>query len=204
MRPAIVLRPSRSRWGAIAVSVLAVALLVVEGITGGAGQMLRSGAWLGVVSMACWLLWGLSSVRLFADRLVVDNPLTRTTLPWPQVTGARAEWGLVVEAAGREVRAWAVPSKAGHSMVSTSFDGHTTVMGGLSLENAPELGSRSPDSPAVHLSLGAGAAAELIRQELPLRSPRQDDAGASVQRTLHWGRLGVLVALAVLCAVTTL
>lgn len=203
MRPTIVLRPSRSRLAAIAVSCLAAALLVLEVVSGGPVAGLRALPWLGLLTWCCWMLWGVSTVRLGPDGLVVDNPLTRHTVPWQLVSGARAEWGLVVEATGHEVRAWAVPSKSGHAMVSTSIDGRTTVVGGRCLDNAPQLGSRFPESRAVQLDLGAGAAAELLRQEATLRATG-NDAAPVVHRSLHRGRLGLLVALALLCALTIL
>ncbi|MGO4956376.1 hypothetical protein ACTQ49_03730 [Luteococcus sp. Sow4_B9] len=191
MRPVVVIQSTVGRWGFRLAAALAIGLLVAELVLGGPVAALRALPWLALVVMICWLLWSAASIELGADRLRLDNPLTRTDIGWDAVTGVRNSWGISVDAQGRSYRAWAAPARSGASMAQGRAAG------------VRDLQTARPDAAPLYFDLDARAAELLIGEEARIRHGRPD-CGQCVQHVVRWPRIAVLAVLAIAAGLTLL
>ena len=187
MRPTVIIQSTMGRIGVPVVGVIAAALLALEALSGGPIAALFALPWLGLVVVLAWLLWASASVRLETEHLVLDNPLSTVRLGWGAVQEARSRWGLVVDADGREHKAWAAPARG------------TASFGRQRVDPQQDLQPTAAGTPAIRMDLDARAAALLIGEEALVRGP---GSPSTVARRLHRSRVVLLVTLALLSFAT--
>ena len=186
-----------------AVAVAGWALLAVLG-----GLLALQAELRGVVATAivvAWLAYA-AHVFLWAPALVVDdrgseirNPLRTVTVAWAALIHVDTKYSLTLFTPGRSWSVWCAPQASGlvarrkARRVRDDRDPRDP-------RNPLDAGMRIGDLPGTE----SGDAAALVRERWAATPQGGDAEATEVPVTVHWGRIGVLVAAPVLAATVPL
>lgn len=189
-------RPAFGRVLTIVIAAIAAGALVGFLVAGDLAGLLRSGWWLALMAALVWALYWMPEVEVLEHAVIIRNPLSTWTVPWPAIERIDTKWALSLYTQRGRIEAWAAPA-SGRYTVFTMGPDDTKVS-----ESARLAGSIRPGDT---LSSESGAAANHIRRHWEqLRDDGLLDAGAepgSLTRTANTRTimlLGVLLTLSIL------
>lgn len=148
-------RPAFGRALTIVIAVIAVGALAGYLVAGDVLGLLRSGWWLLLMAAVVWALFWMPAVEVLEHAVIIRNPLSTWTVPWPAIQRIDTKWALTLFTERGRIEAWAAPA-SGRYTVFTLGPNDTKVS-----ESARVAGAIRPGDT---LSSESGAAANHIRR----------------------------------------
>jgi hypothetical protein len=184
-------RPAFGRVLTIVIALIAAGALAGYLITGDLLGLLRSGWWLLLMAAVVWALFWMPAVEVLEDAVIIRNPLSTWTVPWPAIQRIDTKWALTLFTERARIEAWAAPASGRYTVFTLGPD-DTKVS-----ESARVAGAIRPGDT---LSSESGAAANHIRRHWEqLRDDGLLEAGVepgALRRTLNTRTIVLLGALA--------
>lgn len=183
-------RPAFGRVLTIVIAVIAAGALAGYLVAGDVLGLLRSGWWLLLMGAVVWALFWMPAVEVLEHAVIIRNPLSTWTVPWPAIQRIDTKWALTLFTERGRIEAWAAPA-SGRYTVFTLGPNDTKVS-----ESARVAGAIRPGDT---LSSESGAAANHIRRHWEqLRDDGLLDGGVelgSLRRTPNTRTIVLLGAL---------
>lgn len=148
-------RPAFGRVLTIVIAVIAAGALAGYLVAGDVLGLLRSGWWLLLMAAVVWALFWMPAVEVLEHAVIIRNPLSTWTVPWPAIQRIDTKWALTLFTERGRIEAWAAPA-SGRYTVFTLGPNDTKVS-----ESARVAGAIRPGDT---LSSESGAAANHIRR----------------------------------------
>ncbi|MGV3733395.1 MAG: PH domain-containing protein [Microcella sp.] len=148
-------RPAFGRVLTIVIAVIAAGALAGYLVAGDVLGLLRSGWWLLLMGAVVWALFWMPAVEVLEHAVIIRNPLSTWTVPWPAIQRIDTKWALTLFTERGRIEAWAAPA-SGRYTVFTLGPNDTKVS-----ESARVAGAIRPGDT---LSSESGAAANHIRR----------------------------------------
>jgi len=185
-------RPAFGRVLTIVIALIAAGALAGYLFAGDLLGLLRSGWWLLLMATVVWALFWMPAVEVLEHAVIIRNPLSTWTVPWPAIQRIDTKWALTLFTERGRIEAWAAPA-SGRYTVFTLGPEDTKVS-----ESARVAGAIRPGDT---LSSESGAAANHIRRHWEqLRDDGLLDAGVepgALRRTPNTRTIVLLSALLV-------
>ncbi len=189
-------RPAFGRILTIVIAAIAAGALIGFVVAGDLEGLVRSGWWLVLLAALVWALFWMPEVEVAEHAVIVRNPLSTWTVPWPAIQRIDTKWALTLYTERGRIEAWAAPASGRYTVFTLGPDDVKVS------ESARLAGSIRPGDT---LSSESGAAANHIRRHWEnLRDDGLLDAGVepgALRRTINTRTiavLGVLLALGLL------
>lgn len=183
-------RPAFGRVLTIVIAVIAVGALAGYLVAGDVLGLLRSGWWLLLMAAVVWALFWMPAVEVLEHAVIIRNPLSTWTVPWPAIQRIDTKWALTLFTERGRIEAWAAPASGRYTVFTLGPD-DTKVS-----ESARVAGAIRPGDT---LSSESGAAANHIRRHWEqLRDDGLLDGGVelgSLRRTPNTRTIVLLGAL---------
>lgn len=183
-------RPAFGRVLTIVIALIAAGALAGYLIAGDLLGLLRSGWWLLLMAAAVWALFWMPAVEVLEHAVIIRNPLSTWTVPWPAIQRIDTKWALTLFTERARIEAWAAPASGRYTVFTLGPD-DTKVS-----ESARVAGAIRPGDT---LSSESGAAANHIRRHWEqLRDDGLLDAGVepgALRRTPNTRTIVLLAAL---------
>lgn len=183
-------RPAFGRVLTIVIAVIAVGALAGYLVAGDVLGLLRSGWWLLLMAAVVWALFWMPAVEVLEHAVIIRNPLSTWTVPWPAIQRIDTKWALTLFTERGRIEAWAAPASGRYTVFTLGPD-DTKVS-----ETARVAGAIRPGDT---LSSESGAAANHIRRHWEqLRDDGLLDAGVepgTLRRTPNTRTIVLLGAL---------
>lgn len=148
-------RPAFGRVLTIVIAVIAVGALAGYLVAGDVLGLLRSGWWLLLMAAVVWALFWMPAVEVLEHAVIIRNPLSTWTVPWPAIQRIDTKWALTLFTERGRIEAWAAPASGRYTVFTLGPD-DTKVS-----ESARVAGAIRPGDT---LSSESGAAANHIRR----------------------------------------
>lgn len=148
-------RPAFGRVLTIVIAVIAVGALAGYLVAGDVLGLLRSGWWLLLMAAVVWALFWMPAVEVLEHAVIIRNPLSTWTVPWPAIQRIDTKWALTLFTERGRIEAWAAPASGRYTVFTLGPD-DTKVS-----ETARVAGAIRPGDT---LSSESGAAANHIRR----------------------------------------
>lgn len=186
-------RPAFGRVLTVVIAVIAAGALIGFIVAGDGVGLLRSGWWLLLMAALVWALYWTPEVAVREHAVIIRNPLSTWTVPWPAIQRIDTKWALTLYTERGRIEAWAAPASGRYTVFTLGPDDVKVS------ESARLAGSIRPGDT---LSSESGAAANHIRRHWEnLRDDGLLDAGVepgALQRTPNVRTIILLSALLVL------
>ncbi len=183
-------RPAFGRVLTIVIAVIAAGALAGYLVAGDVLGLLRSGWWLLLMAAVVWALFWMPAVEVLEHAVIIRNPLSTWTVPWPAIQRIDTKWALTLFTERGRIEAWAAPASGRYTVFTLGPD-DTKVS-----ETARVAGAIRPGDT---LSSESGAAANHIRRHWEqLRDDGLLDAGVepgTLRRTPNTRTIVLLGAL---------
>lgn len=180
MHPTVVIRSALSKWGTVAIAVIAAATIIQTLVTAGWNVAAPLAIYPLLVVVIAWAIWGKPAVVLGPKAVRLINPLRTYQIPYSAITEVSARGALRVHVGERHYTAWAAAARGGYRATV----GHDVP--------APAIGEGEK---TIEVNLDAAAAAQLLGIERTKRAG--NDTQAAPISTLN---LDVVVPLPLLIA----
>lgn len=148
-------RPAFGRVLTIVIAVIAAGALAGYLVAGDVLGLLRSGWWLLLMAAVVWALFWMPAVEVLEHAVIIRNPLSTWTVPWPAIQRIDTKWALTLFTERGRIEAWAAPASGRYTVFTLGPD-DTKVS-----ETARVAGAIRPGDT---LSSESGAAANHIRR----------------------------------------
>lgn len=148
-------RPAFGRVLTIVIAVIAAGALAGYLVAGDVLGLLRSGWWLLLMGAVVWALFWMPAVEVLEHAVIIRNPLSTWTVPWPAIQRIDTKWALTLFTERGRIEAWAAPASGRYTVFTLGPD-DTKVS-----ETARVAGAIRPGDT---LSSESGAAANHIRR----------------------------------------
>lgn len=185
-------RPAFGRVLTIVIAVIALGALAGYLIAGDLLGLLRSGWWLLLMAAVVWALFWMPEVEVLEHAVIIRNPMSTWTVPWPAIQRIDTKWALTLFTERGRIEAWAAPASGRYTVFTLGPD-DTKVT-----ESARVAGAIRPGDT---LSSESGAAANHIRRHWEqLRDDGLLDGGvepATLRRTPNTRTIVLLAVLLV-------
>jgi hypothetical protein len=189
-------RPAFGRILTIVIAVIAVGALTGYLIAGDLLGLLRSGWWLVLMAAVVWALFWMPAVEVLEHAVIIRNPLSTWTVPWPAIQRIDTKWALTLFTERGRIEAWAAPASGRYTVFTLGPD-DTKVS-----ETARVAGAIRPGDT---LSSESGAAANHIRRHWEqLRDDGLLDGGVEPGTLRRTPNTRTIVLLAVLLVASIL
>jgi hypothetical protein len=183
-------RPAFGRVLTIVIALIGAGALAGYLIAGDLLGLLRSGWWLLLMAAVVWALFWIPAVEVLEHAVIIRNPLSTWTVPWPAIQRIDTKWALTLFTERARIEAWAAPASGRYTVFTLGPD-DTKVS-----ESARVAGAIRPGDT---LSSESGAAANHIRRHWEqLRDDGLLDAGVepgALRRTPNTRTIVLLAAL---------
>lgn len=180
MHPTVVIRSALSKWGTVAIALIAAATIIHTVVTAGAKLAAQLTIYPLLVTLIAWALWGKPAVVLQDEVVKLINPLRTYQIPYSAITEVSARGALRVHVGERHYTAWAAAARGGY---------RATMGRDIPV---PDIGEGEK---TIEVNLDAAAAAQLLGIERNKRAG--NDSQAAPISTLN---LDVVVPLPLLVA----
>lgn len=162
-------RPAFGRILTVVIAAIAAGALIGFLVAGDLAGLLRSGWWLVLMAALVWALYWMPEVDVREYAVIVRNPLSTWTVPWPAIQRIDTKWALTLYTERGRIEAWAAPASGRYTVFTMGPDDARVS------ESARLAGSIRPGDT---LSSESGAAANHIRRHWEqLRDDGLLDAG---------------------------
>lgn len=189
-------RPAFGRVLTIVIAVIALGALAGYLIAGDLLGLLRSGWWLLLMAAVVWALFWMPEVEVLEHAVIIRNPMSTWTVPWPAIQRIDTKWALTLFTERGRIEAWAAPASGRYTVFTLGPD-DTKVT-----ESARVAGAIRPGDT---LSSESGAAANHIRRHWEqLRDDGLLDGGVEPGTLRRTPNTRTIVLLAVLLVASIL
>lgn len=189
-------RPAFGRVLTIVIALIAAGALAGYLIAGDLLGLLRSGWWLLLMAAVVWALFWMPAVEVLEHAVIIRNPLSTWTVPWPAIQRIDTKWALTLFTERARIEAWAAPASGRYTVFTLGPD-DTKVS-----ESARVAGAIRPGDT---LSSESGAAANHIRRHWEqLRDDGLLDAGVEPGALCRTPNTRTIVLLGALAAMSLL
>lgn len=162
-------RPAFGRVLTVVIAAIAAGALIGFIVAGDVAGLLRSGWWLLLLAAVVWALYWMPEVEVLEHAVIIRNPLSTWTVPWPAIQRIDTKWALTLFTERGRIEAWAAPASGRYTVFTLGPDDLKVS------ESARLVGSIRPGDT---LSSESGAAANHIRRHWEqLRDDGLLDAG---------------------------